>query len=252
MNLLRQLVLLGAFLMPVQYLMAETYESGAFQTSLLELYTSEGCSSCPPAEAWLSQIKDKGFKPNSVVPLAFHVTYWDYLGWKDQFSKKEHDQRQREKVLQAGEKTVYTPQFLLNGQTLRNVSAAVAKVNSLNKSKADVNIKASVLETKENLLVDVALRQVAGQLNDIVKVNVVAYENHIPSAIKAGENAGHEFVHQYLVREMQTALMSLKKSKKRQFYMPRDETQNWAGLVVFVESDNKVVQVLDIPLKKRT
>ena len=62
---------------------------------LLELYTSEGCSSCPPADRFLSELKSTGISDKQLIPMAFHVTYWDYIGWKDQFAKKQYDQRQR-------------------------------------------------------------------------------------------------------------------------------------------------------------
>src|SRR6266436_651609 len=70
------------------------FQSNAKQTALIELYTSEGCSSCPPAEAWLSQLKADPRLWKDFVPLAFHVDYWDYLGWRDPFASKEWTARQ--------------------------------------------------------------------------------------------------------------------------------------------------------------
>src|SRR5690348_8781739 len=71
------------------------FESGDTQTPLLELYTSEGCSSCPPAEAWLSQLKKSPKLWKDFVPVSFHVDYWDYLGWKDPFAMKAYSRRQQ-------------------------------------------------------------------------------------------------------------------------------------------------------------
>ena len=62
---------------------ATTFESGVTRTTLLELFTSEGCSSCPPAEKWLSQLKSNPDLWKKIVPIAFHVDYWDHLGWRD-------------------------------------------------------------------------------------------------------------------------------------------------------------------------
>ncbi|MFN2476505.1 MAG: DUF1223 domain-containing protein, partial [Chthoniobacterales bacterium] len=70
------------------------FESGPNKTRLLELFTSEGCSSCPPAEAWLSQLKDDARLWHDFVPLAFHVDYWDRLGWRDPFASKAWTARQ--------------------------------------------------------------------------------------------------------------------------------------------------------------
>ncbi len=70
------------------------FESGPEQTALIELYTSEGCSSCPPAEAWMSHLKDDPGLWKQFVPIAFHVDYWDRLGWRDRFSSKRWTERQ--------------------------------------------------------------------------------------------------------------------------------------------------------------
>src|ERR1700733_854948 len=90
------------------------FESGPSQVSLLELYTSEGCSSCPPAEAWLSALSQSPELWKAVVPVAFHVDYWDNLGWKDWFSSREFTQRQRRYAANWGSGSVYTPAFILN------------------------------------------------------------------------------------------------------------------------------------------
>ncbi len=80
--------------------------------TLVELYTSEGCSSCPPADRWLSQLKGQ----DDVVALAFHVDYWDRLGWKDRFASAEHTQRQAQQQRSNGARFSYTPQVVVNGR----------------------------------------------------------------------------------------------------------------------------------------
>jgi hypothetical protein len=69
--------------------------SPATTTALVELYTSEGCDSCPPADRWLSSLGPRGFAPDRVVPIALHVDYWDYIGWKDPYARQAHSARQR-------------------------------------------------------------------------------------------------------------------------------------------------------------
>src|ERR1700758_572188 len=91
------------------------FESGPTQVNLLELYTSEGCSSCPPAEAWLGEFSESEDLWRAVVPVSFHVDYWDNLGWKDVFSSREFTQRQRLYAESWGSGSVYTPGFVLNG-----------------------------------------------------------------------------------------------------------------------------------------
>ena len=95
------------------------FQSQGRQTSLLELYTSEGCSSCPPAEAWLSRFKDSPKLWKDFVPVAFHVDYWDYLGWKDSFAAQGYSERQRDYAAHWRSETVYTPEFILDGKEWR-------------------------------------------------------------------------------------------------------------------------------------
>jgi len=92
------------------------FSSGDKQVSLLELYTSQGCSSCPPADEWLGELKNKPGLWTEFVPVAFHVDYWDYIGWKDTFSNEEFSKRQRLHRRQGNVKVVYTPGFFLNGK----------------------------------------------------------------------------------------------------------------------------------------
>ena len=92
------------------------FQSSPQETSLLELYTSEGCSSCPPAEAWLSKLKSSPGLWNEFVPVAFHVDYWNNLGWKDKLSDEQYTERQQQYAAQWSAKDIYTPEFVLNGR----------------------------------------------------------------------------------------------------------------------------------------
>ncbi len=95
------------------------FSSGKKQVALIELYTSQGCSSCPPADEWLSDLKNEPGLWEEFVPVAFHVDYWDYLGWKDSFSNEKFSNRQRLHRAQGNVKVVYTPGFFLNGKEWR-------------------------------------------------------------------------------------------------------------------------------------
>src|SRR5213595_2381873 len=92
------------------------FESGPQKVHLLEPFTSEGCSSCPPAEAWLSKLKDEPRLWKDFVPLAFHVDYWDHLGWRDPFASKEWTARQYQYSTNWKSESVYTPGFVLDGR----------------------------------------------------------------------------------------------------------------------------------------
>lgn len=96
------------------------FESPARQVAVLELFTSHGCSSCPPADAWLRKMVDHPGLWKQVVPLALHVDYWDSLGWPDRFARAEFSARQRDYHNTGGLSAVYTPGFLLNGREWRD------------------------------------------------------------------------------------------------------------------------------------
>ena len=91
------------------------FASGPRQTALIELYTSEGCSSCPPAERWLAGLRRDPGLWNDFVPVAFHVNYWDNLGWSDRFASREFTARQYALAARWGSGSVYTPCFVRNG-----------------------------------------------------------------------------------------------------------------------------------------
>ena len=96
-----------------------TLNSGTKQVTLLELYTSQGCSSCPPAERWLNEYVDDEELWTNIVPAAFHVDYWAYIGWKDTYATPENGERQRGYARAGKARTVYTPGLFSNGREWR-------------------------------------------------------------------------------------------------------------------------------------
>ncbi len=94
-------------------------KSGTQRIALLELYTSEGCDSCPPADRWASTLPTRGFGTDRVLTLAYHVDYWNYIGWTDPFSQSRFTERQRFVNARNRNRTVYTPQLMLDGKDYR-------------------------------------------------------------------------------------------------------------------------------------
>jgi len=170
-----------------------TFQSSGKQTALIELYTSEGCSSCPPAETWLSRLKESPGLWKDFVPLAFHVDYWDYLGWRDPWASKSFSDRQRFYAKQWRNDAIYTPGFVLNGKEWRDWSgrrdgpkSAGVKAGVLTVSSSDTN----------RWQVSFAPANVGG----------VSYEVHaallaggLNSDVKAGENRGRLLSHDFVV-----------------------------------------------------
>jgi hypothetical protein len=183
--------------------------SGSHSTALLELYTSEGCSSCPPADRWLSGLAGAGITPDKAVPLAFHVDYWDDIGWKDRFADPAYAQRQRDLVALAGDRTVYTPQVFMNGRDFRvreNDRPLQDAIRDINARRAPVSIQMSlespgpqgfVVEAR----VQAANAALAPGLAREAAVYLALYENRLVSSVKAGENRGATLHHDYVIRE---------------------------------------------------
>jgi len=179
-----------------------TAQSPASRVALVELYSSEGCSSCPPADQWLSRLGAQA-KPEQVVPLALHVDYWDNLGWKDRFGDHRFTARQQELAGYAKTTLVYTPEIFAGGRELRRWSsgsafdAAIAKITA-QPSPADIAIKLSGTAPRNfDLAASIKLRQDSKDSHDAY---VAVYENKLVSNVAAGENGGVTLHHDYVVR----------------------------------------------------
>src|SRR5438045_6028499 len=122
-----------------------TFESGPKKVQLLELFTSEGCSSCPPAEEMLGRLVSDPRLWREFVPVAFHVDYWDRLGWKDPFASAEWTKRQRLYAANWNAENVYTPAFVLNGREWRDASVPAINSEGPGVLKATVRDDNSVL-----------------------------------------------------------------------------------------------------------
>lgn len=176
------------------------------RVAILELYTSEGCSSCPPADRFLSALKDAGISDEHLIPMAFHVTYWDYIGWKDRFAKKQYDQRQRNQAQKQKKSTVYTPQFMLSGDDYRSYASFNRDVNKLAVQLAMVNLELSVRvlpddKQPEKLLLKLKSDISASEIKD-VGFYIAITESNLSSNIEGGENEGEKLRHDFVVREL--------------------------------------------------
>ena len=173
--------------------------SGPRTTALVELYTSEGCNSCPPADRWLSTLK-----PGKLVPLSLHVDYWDYIGWKDPYAKREFSQRQRKLSTLQRMALVYTPQVLLQGRDYRQwgTPAFDREVERINARPAAASIRLGIRELKKDGMTVEAEAQVLdpAHAKDAV-LFIAAYENRLSTTVTAGENRGETLRHDYVVLE---------------------------------------------------
>ena len=178
-----------------------TAVSSAHRVALLELYTSEGCSSCPPADRFMSHLKDSDISDQQLVPLAFHVTYWDYIGWQDRFANEQFDDRQRKQAMLNHSRTVYTPQFMMNGSDFRLHNAFDSEIKRINSYPAGYQLELSASPGVD--AVDVVLNTKALIENSDDSVAYIAiYEHSLSSDVTDGENDGKHLSHDYVVREL--------------------------------------------------
>ena len=182
-----------------------TGESPRHTVALVELYTSEGCDSCPPADRWLSSLRGRGFGADRVVPIALHVDYWDYIGWKDPYARQAHAARQRKMAKLARAAIIFTPQVLLQGQDFRGWRGGAAfgeEVAKINTRPARARI-ALLMDTREQdaFQVESTVELLAGKQPAEPALYVAAYENKLVSEVTAGENRGRTLPHDYVVLE---------------------------------------------------
>jgi len=165
-----------------------TFESGNDQTTLLELFTSEGCSSCPPAEAWFSKLKAEPGLWKDFVPVAFHVDYWDRLGWRDPYAAKEWTARQYEYSARWKSESVYTPAFVLDGRERRERAVPTPASETSGVLKLTVGSGRITAEFNPPHLVS----------ND-VHLQVATLGFDLSTKVTAGENSGHNLRHDFVV-----------------------------------------------------
>jgi hypothetical protein len=162
---------------------------------VVELYTSQGCSSCPPADALLGELARR----KDVVALSFHVDYWDYIGWKDPFASAAATERQRDYGRALGLKMVYTPQIIVDGtaDAVGSDQNAVEKLIAAAAKRPRVDIKFS-LDEMGRLFVELPEHPLAG----MATVWLAVFDSEHKTAVARGENSGATLSDYNVVREL--------------------------------------------------
>ena len=229
--------------------------SGERTLPLVELYTSEGCSSCPPADRWLSRALAAG---NDAGPaaLAFHVDYWDRLGWPDRFARAEWSARQQAIARDARTAVVFTPQVLLQGRDFaawRGAEAARALAQAASiPARADIAIDASPGGTAVAVVATARVRD-AAQWSGARLVVAYVDSGHV-TEVRRGENAGATLVHDHVVRALVAGGAADASGALRleaTFELPADAGRD-PRLVAFVErgATREVLQALPLALER--
>lgn len=216
-----------------------TFQSSETQASLIELYTSEGCSSCPPAEKWLSNFKTSPGLWKDFVPVAFHVDYWDYLGWRDPWSSKAFTDRQRAYARAWRGDSIYTPGFVLNGKEWRawshsnSIPASTAwpgplKVTSTDLKNWNITFSPTVLS------------------GESYEAHLALLASGLTSDVKAGENRGRRLEHDFIVISLNVCLLKPDGNQvhgRFELGVPDGEPAKTSGLVVWVTNSKKLEPV---------
>ena len=229
-----------------------TISSGDKKVLLVELYTSEGCSSCPPAEKWMNTLIDDSQLWQQFVPVAFHVDYWDYIGWKDPYANPRYTQRQRAIARANGQSTIYTPEFVVDGVEARGSRSIGDQVTQTYDSPAEADMVLTLSEvTGGNFTAEVkvdALRHV-GEEN--AELYLVIYESGLQSDVNAGENVGKKLSHDYVVRYLSPAqLTGSGRYHKYELQLGADWNQANVGIAAFVKTQGsgRTLQAVKISL----
>ncbi|WP_415899930.1 DUF1223 domain-containing protein [Neptuniibacter sp. QD48_11] len=226
------LIAASLYLLPQNLMAEQIFENQGPVPQLVELYTSEGCSSCPPAERYINSFVNSPDLWKKVVPLAFHVDYWDYIGWKDRFAQPEFKQRQYNHRRLGNFRSVYTPGWISSGKEWRGFFQGKTLPNqsfSGGLLKASLNtqtLKVSYTPTKDRKAL-------------IAHVAVLGFD--LSSQVTSGENAGRLLQHQFVVLHKQQKAQS---DYNWSFELPHLQTSQKHALAIWVsERDQQPIQV---------
>jgi len=231
--------------------------SGRDTVPLVELFTSEGCDSCPPADRWLSATYPAPRADPAASVLAFHVDYWDRLGWKDRFATAQFTARQHSAMKASGSTFVYTPQVLVQGKDVeagrRNRAAEVASAARRQPARATIALDAAGFdEAPTEVKVRAAVANPAARKNAAVWL---AYtDSGLVTDVKAGENRGVRLTHDHVVRALYGpfAVDGNGELATTVAVTPPAERGRAAALVAFVQDakSGDVLQTLTLPACK--
>ena len=212
---------------------------------LVELFTSQGCSSCPPADALLGSLDDK--LQANVIPLSFHVDYWNYIGWQDPYSSKRWSARQKKYAKRISNGRGYTPQLVVNGagHAVGSRLGAIKEVVRQSKNTSLVGIEGA-FTTDGDAGLEVFVQTT---LSSSVSVNlmVALYESGLQTSVPRGENRGRTLQNDFVVRELRDlgALAQGVQSHSVAIAVDHDWQRENLGVVVFAQ-DTKSLRVVGV------
>jgi hypothetical protein len=215
--MIRQSILMLAAALPLALASAATAEEMEKPVAVVELFTSQGCSSCPPADAFLGDLIKRG----DIVALAYHVDYWDYLGWKDTLASPENTARQRAYGRSFGASSVYTPQMVVNGRTHMAGSRRAAVSNAIDDrvgTLEGLTVDLSASYAGDNIVIEAGE---SGSSKRKAHVVLVSFDAAHTVEVKRGENRGKSLTYYNAVSNFQT--VGVWKGKAARYELPMSE-----------------------------
>lgn len=203
---------------------------------LVELFTSQGCSSCPPAEDWLNGEGMTLFQQGKIIPLAFHVDYWDYLGWKDPFSSGANTQRQKRYAALWKSRSIYTPQMVVQGKSGFVGSNGARATEEIGKAKTG----AFPLGMKVHPVPQGFQLELEGKAPAGTEVWAVLFENGCVTKVERGENAGSTLIENFVVREWFRMDTTSPGRLRTTFKVPFGKDPGKMGLAVFLQDPSSL------------
>lgn len=224
--------------------------SGTQRVALLELYTSEGCNSCPPADRWTSALPKRGFGTDRVITLAYHVDYWNYIGWTDPFSQARFTERQRFVNARNRNRTIYTPQLMLGGKDYRqglSISDFQQRITTANREKPGADITLSMNATQGSI--ETSANVTLHRKDAATAVFLALYENKLANQVRAGENKGKRLEHDFVVRELAGPFATNAPSIKHNFRVASAWKTRDLSVSAFVQTSasGEVLQAVALP-----
>ena len=225
-----------------------TVDSGPQPAVVVELFTSQGCSSCPPADRWLGTLRDR--HGEGVIPLSMHVSYWDYIGWKDPFARVEFNERQRLLAASNGSRTVYTPGVFVQGRELRDWSRSGrfdTALRAVQQSPSAARLGLAV-EAMTERSINVHARSEAPRG---ARLWLALTQSALTTPVRAGENRGATLRNDHVVRAWHgphaigDARLSLD--------VPADaklQQGGWAVVALVDDPDGRTLQAVRLPLER--
>lgn len=213
--------------------------------AVVELFTSEGCSSCPPADRLLGEIiKESRIKNQPIYGLAFHVDYWDYIGWQDPYASSEFSDRQRRYAQAFGSSRIYTPQMVVNGRKEfvgSNARKASSAIESALERPPVVTMKIALSDVRTNDNSVSFAYEIPPAPEDAV-INFAVVERHLAQDVRRGENRGRTLQHENVVRAFRTVAAG-KLSDTLSLDLPAGVQLENSSLIAYVQH-NRTMEVL--------